>query len=298
MKERNFYKKSSSIKDFKNLTSEEKILFISSGYSVTDKLPREDAFTELKQKIKAGKKSGSANLTRRNHYIYWGIAATLFLLIGLSVFFRQKDIVSVLAHKGAHTEYLLPDNSLVFLNADSKISYSRSDFTDKRYLQLKGEAYFITKNGTNFVVSTRFGEIKTLGTTFNVNSRDNYFKVSCLTGKILVLSSSDSLIITERESVLLTGNKLTKKTEKNIEKTITWRLGEFHFDDRPLKSVFNEIERQFNVSVEARGIGNRFYTGSFYNKDLKEALDIICIPMGLKFEIRNNKKIIISDPPE
>lgn len=298
MKERNSQEEFLSAEDFKNLTTEEKILLISGGYSVPDKLAREEAYAELVQKIKAGTKAGTVSHTSGNKYLYWGIAAAILLLIGLSVFLGQKDTVSVLACKGTHIEYLLPDSSRVFLNADSEISYSRSDFMDNRSLQLKGEAFFETRKGTNFMVSTQYGKIKTLGTTFNVNSRADFFKVSCLTGKILVQSSGDSLIVADHESVLLSGNKLSKRTEENIEKSISWRFGEFHFEDRPLALVFDEIERQFDVTVEASGAEDRFFTGSFYNQDLSEALDIVCIPMDLKYEIRNNKKIIISELSE
>jgi len=36
-------------------------------------------------------------------------------------------------------------------------------------------------------------------------------------------------------------------------------------------------------------------TVSFSNENLKESLDVICIPMGLSYEIKNNKKIVVKE---
>ena len=59
--------------------------------------------------------------------------------------------------------------------------------------------------------------------------------------------------------------------------------------------VFDEMERQFNVKFAGQNFGDRFFTGSITNKDLKEALDIVCIPLGLNYEIGNKGEIFISE---
>lgn len=59
--------------------------------------------------------------------------------------------------------------------------------------------------------------------------------------------------------------------------------------------MFDEIERQFNVKFATRERENRFFTGSFTNKDLEEALETVCIVMRLNYEIGENEKISISN---
>ena len=73
--------------------------------------------------------------------------------------------------------------------------------------------------------------------------------------------------------------------------------GEFTFEDAPLNSVFMEIERQFNVKFASLKFSNKYFTGGFTNKNLVEALDIVCIPMGLTYEIGSNSKIIVREKP-
>ncbi len=300
MKEKHRKKKISSVENFKNYSSEEKILRFSSGYVVPKNLTKEEAYTSVSRKIEAGGQPRPIRLSSGNRarYLYWGIAASALLIIGFYIILRVNDMKVIVTQKGDHVEYSLPDGSTVNLNADSRISFSRSDFEKSRSLKLQGEAFFNIKNGTNFVLLTQHGEITILGTTFNVKSRDHYFKVSCLSGKLKVSSGSDTELITGGESVHLSGGKLLKKTEENIQKTANWRNGEYYFEDMPLSLVLNEIERQFNITLEATGIENRFFTGSFYNRDLTEALDIVCIPMGLKYVFHKDKKIIISSQPK
>ena len=95
----------------------------------------------------------------------------------------------------------------------------------------------------------------------------------------------------------LTQNGLQKKLKNNMNQTISWQQGIFYFEDKPLVSIFAALERQFNVSVNFEGNKNRSITVAFSNKSLQEALDVICIPMGLKYEI-NNKKVDVSEKPE
>ena len=63
----------------------------------------------------------------------------------------------------------LPDGSNVLLNKNSTISYG-ADFTT-RTVTLKGEAFFnVQKGNTPFIVKTNLGEVKVLGTKFNVDT--------------------------------------------------------------------------------------------------------------------------------
>jgi len=45
----------------------------------------------------------------------------------------------------------------------------------------------------------------------------------------------------------------------------------------------------------AQNLNNKFFTGSFTDRDLRAALDIICFPMGLDYEIGSNGKISITE---
>ena len=65
----------------------------------------------------------------------------------------------------------LSDSTRVWLNADSRLEYPLAFSGNMREVKLKGEAYFeVVKNAeAPFVVKTDLGDIKVLGTQFNVS---------------------------------------------------------------------------------------------------------------------------------
>lgn len=90
----------------------------------------------------------------------------------------------------------LPDGSIVWLNADSKLSYSESFSRKNRNVRLEGEGYFEVAHGEHpFVVRTDSTQIKVLGTKFNVKNYDdeNYIRVSLLEGSIALSCITKSL---------------------------------------------------------------------------------------------------------
>lgn len=282
------------------MDAEQKIMERVSQYKVPNSTAKEDAFQLLKTKIA---ESNSKTITipekkkRINFYWVAAAAAGVLVLFGIWHFVFNQTNVNILAAKGEHINYQLPDGSVVAINAESKISFSKDNFNKKRYLEMEGEAFFNVQKGNKFVVSTKNADIQVLGTSFNVFARENTFKVSCVTGKIKVESGNQSLIIVPGESAVVSNNILSKFHDKNIQTVANWRNGEFYFENEPLQTVFEEIERQFNVTFELPKMEMKFFTGSFTNNNLVNALDVVCIPMQLDYEIGNNGKVIIREKP-
>jgi len=267
------------------------ILEQASQLSVPMGLSKEEAFERLMQKIDAG--VPSAKIVKPN-WGYWtmGLAASLLLLVGI-FWATQRDVQTVaIAGNAQQKVVILPDGSKVSLNSGSQMAYSQNHFVKKRELSLSGQAFFEVKKGSHFQINTPNGKVEILGTSLDVVSRNEAFKVTCITGKVKVSTNESSAIILPGESVEKQQKGLVKTKEAEAEKLIAWRSGEFHYRNAQLISIFAEIERQFNVSVEGLGLENRTFTGYFSNKNLQEALDIVCIPMGLRYEIENNKVIV------
>ena len=90
------------------------------------------------------------------------------------------------------------------------------------------------------------------------------------------------------------GNVLNTDTFDK-DKEAAWRAGMHYFEATNLQMVFEELERQFEVKVKLpKELADREYTGFFESGDLNAALEAICWPMGLDFEL-NDGKVIISD---
>jgi len=274
---------------FDHLTTDEKTEIFVKGYRVPQNRSKAEALEMLRTKIEQKNTSKSTKSLR----VYWSAAASIALIALITSVYLYLTPSQIIADKGRHVEYALPDGSNVTINADSKISYSKLSYTNKRILKLEGEAFFSVQKGKPFIVSTKLGEVEVLGTTFNVYDRDQAFNVSCLTGKVKVTVKDQSIIILPGEKAVLESGILKKNANIPTNEMAGWRTGEFHFDNIPLISIFDEIERQFNVSISAEGIGDRFFTGSFSNKNLTEVLETVCLPMKLEYEIENGNKISI-----
>ena len=222
-------------------------------------------------------------------------AASIIILIGTFYLFNLSKQIICIAQSGEIKEYIFPDQSKVILNADSKLTYKKSSWRNSREVYLTGEAGFKVKKGSLFTVNTNKGNVRVLGTSFNVFSRNNDFKVSCFTGKVQVQLSenSNAVILTQGLESQLRNNQLSHPERFNISRVGKWQKGEFYYSGEKIENVFCEIERQFNIKIIAKNIDNRYYTGYFSNKNLEDALKMICLPMNLKYSYKDKSTIII-----
>jgi transmembrane sensor len=279
MKEENFLK----------MDTREKILNYSAGFIPPSGESEDESLTKLMLLVKAS--PSKPTIYMRNWL--WAAAAVPLIAIlyaGFSYFAPTKVRTDFAEQKSV----LLPDHTEVVLNADSKMTFSKKNFSQKRSIRISGEAFLKVQKGSDFSIYTPTGMIEILGTELNILSRDSFLKVTCVSGKVKVTSHHQTLIIEPGEKAELSSESLLKKTGQDTKKIISWKNGEFYFEESPLVYIFDEIERQFNVTIKFTGLDKRYFTGSFSNKNLREALDIVCIPMDLKYEINERNNIIIT----
>jgi ferric-dicitrate binding protein FerR (iron transport regulator) len=189
---------------------------------------------------------------------------------------------------------VLPDNSEVQLNANSHLDYKTIGWKSNRALQLDGEAFFDVEKGESFKVLTDVGMVEVLGTEFNVISRDSYFEVQCMEGKVRVTSTilNKKVILLPGDAVRVVNNSLEEwdfaLTESN------WTLGESTFKNTPINQVLMSLENQFDITLDKSNIdSNKRFTGAFTHKDLKLALKTVSVPMGLSYSVNKETGVIL-----
>ena len=260
------------------------------SFDVSEVRGVDQVWQDLRTKISANEHTKVIPMSRR----YWmiGIAASFILAIGALFLFPFSEVnqSTINTSLGEVKTINLPDGSFAHMNAESKISYLEKAWKDERSLDLEGEAFFEVEKGSRFTVSTPFGSVEVLGTSFNVRARNGILIVSCKTGKVRVSSPTgeSSQIITPGQSVVAKGGKVTTPEEINIDQVDIWRAGEFYFESVALTEVLEELERQFEVTLkyDEAQMKNRIVGGLYFsNKDLNEALQLISIAMNLKYEI-------------
>jgi len=266
----------------------DKLIESASRLKVPEGRSKEEAWNLLQQKIESEKPR--AKTFRLYPYLSIGIAATLTLLVVAYFFLLSEKTIST--PRGEHLSFALPDASAITLNAESEIQYNPRNWKENRTLKLKGEAFFEVTQGSSFVVETELGRVEVTGTSFNVSYRSSAFEVSCFSGSVNVKDNEDNTVALKAgEYTQLRNNKLSLPTQAD-EKKVLWKSGDFYFENAQLKSVVEELERQFNIEIEMKASSNGSYTGYFNTKNLDEALKLVFTPMGLSYKIEG-KKIIV-----
>ena len=224
----------------------------------------------------------------------YSVAASVALLIGV-FYFIGKDTVYETSF-GEQLAVVLPDGSEVQLNAKSKLSFDKKDWEKgNRNLSLDGEGYFKVQKGSKFTVVTDLGSVSVLGTQFNVKKAEGYFDVKCFEGRVLVKNTADEVVLTEGKGY----QKMHGETGKNTTfKALSpsWISGESSFVEAPLKYVIKELEKQYQVSIDASLVNvNQLFTGSFTNKNRAVALQSVFIPLQIVITSDESDKLILSE---
>jgi len=220
-------------------------------------------------------------------------AVVVMVIIGYLLYFNNSatTIESGIAQK---TEFNLPDNSAVVLNASSTISYIEDQWQDQREVKLKGEAYFKVAKGSRFDVETASGVVSVLGTQFNIKVRDNYFEVVCYEGLVAVKSENESIELPPNHMFRIVNGEVY--TENDIKDAApTWLIDESSFISVPLEQVIKEFERQYNVAITTNKVDlKQLFTGRFTHNDISLALKSISLPFNITYELEEDQHIVLS----
>ncbi|WP_159517980.1 FecR family protein [Sunxiuqinia indica] len=197
---------------------------------------------------------------------------------------------------GAKTNFKLPDGSVVWLNSGSKLSFP-SQFRKVRTISLDGEAFFdVVKDDMPFIVSTNYGNIKVMGTAFNVKAyQDEVFQTTLVRGAVEVERSSGNSIILKpgQQSYLDDKNQLAKKSV-NTEVFTSWREGRLIFYKEPFVEMAKRLERWYNVKIEVnnKNIENLRFTGTIEMETLSEVMELIQRTMPVQYYYDRNSRTL------
>jgi transmembrane sensor len=198
--------------------------------------------------------------------------------------------------KGGRYRLNLADGTIVWLNAESSITFPTAFNTDMREVQITGEAYFdVEKNAEKpFVVKTKKEIITVIGTSFNVNSYidEPFFKTTLINGAVKVRSA----LAKSTEGRILQPGELYQEGQvlkADVEKEIAWKDGLFNFTGLDLKSVMRQLARWYNLEIIFTGTVPNIEISGEMGRDLNLSQVLKALEkMGLNFKINGNKLIV------
>lgn len=239
----------------------------------------------------------------------WSIAASIALIIGISVWINWSNIL----FENYHSEYgevrvlSLEDGSEVILNANSTLKVPRFGFGNKvREVFLEGEGQFSVKHTLDnlpFIVKTSRGlDVVVVGTEFTVFSRNRGAKVVLNKGKVRLHYTEGNK---NKQILMMPGELVTFDTAhklKEISKTIpanhaAWTEHRFVFKETTLHEISTIFLENFGVQVkiEDEELADWTVSGSFTANNADELLEILADASNLNFR-HEQDFIIISNP--
>lgn len=236
-------------------------------------------------------------------------------IIGEQAEKRFKSEVST--KNGSRTRIVLPDGSVVFLNAGSKLNYDKNFGNSLREVKLIGEGFFdVVRNPEKpFKIYTEAVEIKVLGTQFNVKSYpgDKTTETSLIRGSVevtlkdrpnekYILKPNEKLVVQNEsgspaidpprsslhEPIVAIRNLRYLQGEQTAVEAL-WTKNELSFQDETFVEISEKMKRWYDVSFEFRNPRrkNTRFTGSFKNETLQEALEAMRYTSAFRFEIKD-----------
>lgn len=286
------------------------VWFSSSAADSTVHFNKDKAFALFKQRV-AGVEKKQERMLRFSWKTFMRVAAViLILVVPFAAYWQGKEAVKhnfadmvVEAPMGAHTKLYLPDGTLVWLNAGSKIVYSQGFGVDDRQLQLEGEGYFeVTHNEEiPFKINTKEVNLRVLGTKFNFRNYpdDEEVTVNLMQGKVALhngIKAMPELYLEPDEKMVL--NKLTGKMTKSrarADKSNVWIKDELFFDEDLLEDIAKQLMRSYNVKIEvADSLRDKRFYGSFSisGNTIDKILDIMVSTRQMNYRYENDVYIL------
>lgn len=231
-------------------------------------------------------------------------AAVALLVLGMAAmwyFYLTSPYTYYETAYSEQREILLPDSTLVTLNANSELRV-KSDWseTGAREVWLQGEAYFnVVKkpqaDDGRFIVHAGQLDVEVLGTAFNVLSRRGNAEVVLNEGKVELWRPRQGQRLTMKpgEKASLDADQRLSKVNVNPELYASWKDNRLFFDNASLREIFLRIQdiHGYEIKVSDPQLLQRQFTGSCPVNDLTILTTALAETFNLTVE-RDGKQII------
>ncbi len=218
---------------------------------------------------------------------------------------------------GAPVEKVLPDSSIVWINAGSLIHYDESFGKKNRNLYLNGEAYFNVKHNADlpFIVHAGNIAIRAIGTKFNVHAYETETKIetTLISGEILVringkpvrdiiLVPNEKLTIINKEFIQSSDkNTFTKDVSFQVQKVnimpsitalreVAWLQDKLAFQNESFDELAKKMERRYDIHIIFKDslLERERLSGVFENENIRKALHLLQMTTPFQYQFKED----------
>ena len=221
---------------------------------------------------------------------------------------EEKEVVETLYHtitipRGGEYDLLLSDGSRLRMNSESEIRVPVTFEKGQREVFMKGEIYFdiVRDSLAPFVVHTHQGDIRVLGTSFNVRDYqdENFLETTLVNGKVAFEREGNYSYLKPGEQL-----RLNKEDGKTTVETVdvllycSWKDGRFVFEKQRLEVIMNTIARWYNINVfyESSSVKDILFTGNIKRySDLEQVVNMLKLINKIDIEIKDRNVFVRSN---
>lgn len=201
---------------------------------------------------------------KKNFTLWMRVAAVIIVVFGLgwtaNVILESIKVPEQIVHqlevpKGQRSRLILADGSEVWLNSDSKMSFSVDNNNEERVVNLEGEAFFHVARDVEhpFIVKVKGQRLKVLGTEFNVRAyaNDESVYTTLENGSVEVKAGGRTVVLKPGQQLQLnrmSNRLLLRKVDTNY--FTVWRDGRYVFEDESFVDIMKMVERWYDVKFE------------------------------------------------
>lgn len=206
----------------------------------------------------------------------------------------SKATVSV-PHGGEYS-LVLADGTRVWLNSDTKLTFTAQQGTSERRVTLEGEAYFEVKKNAEcpFYVTVGDMQVHVTGTKFNVKARQGVPIVVTLESGAVQMERRDGTLM----AALRPGEQFKSDADggsfsveqADMEEALAWKNGKFIFKDVPLSEIAQQLSLWYNVDISVpQSLADRRYSGELNRyKSIEPLLKVLRLTGEMEFIDRGN----------
>ena len=182
----------------------------------------------------------------------------------------------------------LADGSFVRLAPGSRVRFAERG--GLREAWLSGRGFFAVESNAErpFLVHTDLGEVRVLGTRFEMASGVAEWRLIVVEGRVAVTATSGRAAEVSSGQVarLGTNGDFSIETVANVYDLLDWPGGVLLFQGTPLPQVVEEVSAHFGVNIELDpALSVRTVTARFGDESLDDVVESICLLVQAECEI-------------
>lgn len=200
----------------------------------------------------------------------------------------------------------LCDGTLVHINGGTRMIYPEHFYGLTRDIYIEGEAYFMVSEDKEhpFIVHTPCGNVKELGTEFNVCTRKIVEGQNVEQTEVVLVKGSIAVSISGNEQehemkpgdmAVMTHDGKIGLGKVDVAPYVAWNTGTFSFKDKPLGDVMEILSKWYDVDIdfENEKMRNTLITGTFDRyESVENILSGIGKSIGTDIRLKGNTVII------